>query len=102
MLFAWMTLGLIVIITFVLMNYVMYKKVEKHVPQPLSAEDRKLCAKIVDGNLDYPRICSRAVDTGECPCLPCEKLEKVRRGELVPVTDFSAGVSGTYLPRSPR
>ena len=62
---------------------VRYRKTERHQPGPLSPEDRDLCARIIDAGRGRPWICRRAVDRGECPCLPCSLLDKARKHALV-------------------
>ena len=59
-----------------------YLKVKRDVPRPLSEEERKLCARIIDSGLGQPWICRKAVETGECECLPCKKLEKAKADDL--------------------
>jgi hypothetical protein len=47
--------------------------------KPLTEEERKICQKIVKERKAYPFVCRQAVKTGQCPCLPCDKLNQVKR-----------------------
>jgi hypothetical protein len=64
-------------------SIVSFRKAGRHEPRPLTNEDRALCARIIDAGLGRPWICRKAVDRGECPCLPCPMLEKARNHTLV-------------------
>jgi hypothetical protein len=59
-----------------------YRRRRKGKPQPLSETDREYCARIIDTDLGTAWICRHAVDSGECPCLPCPLLEKAKEGKL--------------------
>ena len=70
--------GLCVVVA-LLDSIIRYRKAEKHAPQPLSDRERDLCAKIMDRGVGRPWICRRAVDSGQCPCLPCARLQKEKQ-----------------------
>ena len=69
--------GMLLFITFA-DSVIRYARVEKHEPAPLTDQERALCCRIIDAGLGLPWICRKAVDTGECPCLPCEMLERAK------------------------
>lgn len=71
-------IGLTVVVA-LLDSAIRYAKVEKHALKPLNDQERALCARIVDRGVGHPWICRKAVDTGQCPCLPCARLDKEKR-----------------------
>ena len=77
MIIIWSILGLALIIALV-DSVVRYIRIKKGDPKPLNDEERMLCAKILDSGIGKPWICRRAVDSGKCPCLPCDKLEQAK------------------------
>ena len=81
MIVIWSLLGLVAIILLV-SSYMLFNRVNRQNPKPLDQNEQNICARIVDEGLGQPWICRKAVDTGECPCLPCEKLEKAKQGKL--------------------
>ena len=76
------TVLVVAVVALIVQSLYLYSKVKQGKPQPLSEEERAICALIVDKNIDHPWICRKAVETGECTCLPCEKLEKAKRHEI--------------------
>lgn len=73
----WGSIGLVLLA--VLIDSVQrYKKAERHELKALTESEKLLCAQIVDESLSKPWICRKAVDSGECPCLPCVQLERAK------------------------
>ena len=59
-----------------------YRRKPKGEPQPLTAEDREYCARIVDTDLGTAWICRKAIDDGKCAGMPCELLQKAKDCKL--------------------
>ena len=51
--------------------------------QPLSEEDAATCREIMEAGKGRPLLCWYSTKIGACPCLPCDRLERAKRGELV-------------------
>lgn len=82
MFILWSTVAVIAALAVVLDSLVRYARTEKHELTELTVEEQGLCAQVVSRGLARPLICRKAVQTGSCPCLPCEALEKARKGIL--------------------
>ncbi|MBE9472150.1 MAG: hypothetical protein IMY75_08615 [Chloroflexi bacterium] len=50
--------------------------------KPLTDEELRICESIVRDGKGYPYVCKWALKHKQCPCLPCEKLEKARSEAL--------------------
>jgi hypothetical protein len=53
----------------------------KHLILPaksLTAEELRICERIVREGKGYPYVCRLALQYKRCPCLPCAKLEKAK------------------------
>jgi hypothetical protein len=74
------TAGFLLFVTFA-DSVIRYARVEKRDPVPLTDQERMHCCRIIDAGTGLPWICRKAVETGECPCLPCEMLERERLKE---------------------
>jgi hypothetical protein len=57
-------------------SFYRYTHVEQHALRAMSDVQISACERIIDRGTGLPWICRRAVGSGECPCLPCEKLER--------------------------
>jgi hypothetical protein len=75
MVIIFMIFGGLVLMTAVA-GVVCYYKLAVPNRKPLSEEERKICAQIVRKGKGYPFVCRQAVKIGQCPCLPCARLEK--------------------------
>ncbi len=51
-------------------------------PIALSQEQQAACARILDSGLGRAWVCRKALETGECGCIPCHNLDKEMNGEL--------------------
>jgi hypothetical protein len=88
MIFVLASAGILLFVTFA-DSVIRYARVEKHDPVPLTDQERMLCCRIIDAGLGRPWICRKAVDTGECPCIPCELLERVKVKNTLTSVPFS-------------
>ena len=51
-------------------------------PVALSEEQQAACARILDSGLGRAWVCRKALETGECGCIPCHNLDKEMKSEL--------------------
>jgi hypothetical protein len=75
--------GILLFVTFA-DSIIRYARIEKHAPVPLTDRERMLCCRILDQGRGLPWICRRAVESGECPCIPCRMLEREKRKTALP------------------
>ena len=79
------TLAILVVLAAVgwpLIKTLLIKKLAEPNAKPLTGEELRMCEGIVRDGRGYPYICKWAVKHKQCPCLPCEKLEKAKTQSL--------------------
>lgn len=67
---------------------VRYRRTVFHAPAALGDEQKLACSRIVDAGLGRAWICRKAIADGECPCLPCENLDREMKGDLAMTARF--------------
>jgi hypothetical protein len=82
MIIFWWTIGGAALLFFLIYSISLYRRVDQGECKELTGEEIRLCAKIHGAGLGKPWICKRAIDSGECPCLPCSLLEKAKQDSL--------------------
>ena len=69
-------------ITIFVAAVIRYKRTTFTAPVALSEEQQAACARILDSGLGRAWVCRKALEDGECTCIPCHNLDKEMKGEL--------------------
>ena len=59
-----------------------YRRTVFSAPVALSEEQQAACARILEAGLGRAGVCRKALEIGECNCIPCHNLDREMKGEL--------------------
>lgn len=81
MIVLWIVLGIISLFLLgcTIAGIVCWYKLALPNMKPLTEAEKAACKRIVASKRGYPFMCAYAVKKGMCACLPCAKMEKVKK-----------------------